>query len=397
VISSYDGLCGIGELAERAGVTVKTVRFYSDRGLLPEASRSSGGHRRYGPEALDRLRLIRSLRALGLSVPEVHRILDEEDEAGAADAAREAAGPGTAGGALEAAVAGRLRELGSELRALRWREAALRLVQECSPGERAGRLRLIGAVPVPPSTAPLVRFWRGWLPPRMPARSTDAFLEVAVPAPPDDPAPAQVLAFARLNALTLAPCPGTRQPQPEAHRAGGARAAAVLYAGLAEAYELAGPHLRRGRAPRPGEALDGFVAAYTSAYGVRDTPDFRRRLAGQLAADPRIDRYWELVAEVVTPPGQRPEPTPGSAHDWLLAALVTQTGAHPSEAAVAKGGARPSTATVAKAGARPSWAAVAQTDVCPSADVERQGTSPRQSKRRGSSGLGPYAERPPGP
>ncbi|MDG9723100.1 MerR family transcriptional regulator [Streptomyces sp. DH41] len=324
MITSRDGLCGIGELAERAGVTVKTVRFYSDRGLLPEASRSDGGHRRYGPGALDRLRLIRSLRALGLSVPEVRRVLDEEDET------REAGGEGApGGGALEAAVAGRLRELGSELRALRWREAALRLVQECPPGERAGRLRLIGAVPAPPSTAPLVRFWRGWLPPRMPARAAGAFLDVAVPQPPDDPAPDQVLAFARLNALTLAPCPGTAQPQPEAHRTAGAQGSAVLYAGLAEAYELAGAHLRRGRDPQPGEALDGFVAAYTSAYGVRDTPDFRRRLAGQLAADPRIDRYWELVAEVLTPPGRRPEPTPGSAHDWLLAALVAQTGAPP--------------------------------------------------------------------
>lgn len=46
----------------------------------------------------------------------------------------------------------------------------------------------------------------------------------------------------------------------------------MLYTGLAEAYELAGVHLRRARAPHPGEALDGFVAAYTGAYGVRDTP-----------------------------------------------------------------------------------------------------------------------------
>lgn len=307
---SSDGLCGIGELAERAGVTVKTVRFYSDRGLLPEAFRSAGGHRRYGPEALGRLRLIRSLRALGLAVSEVRRVLDEEDGAG---------------GVLEDAVAGQLREVGSELRALRWREAALRLVQECPPGERADRLRLVGAVAAPPSTAPLVRFWRGWLPPRMPARSTAAFLEVAVPRPPDDPAPAQVLAFARLNALTLAPCPGTAQPQPEAHRAAGARGAAVLYAGLAEAYELAGVPLRRGVDPHAGDALDCFVSAYTGAYGVRDTPEFRRLLVRQLAADPRIDRYWELVAEVITPPGARPEPTPGAAHDWLFAALEAQT------------------------------------------------------------------------
>ncbi|MFE0808636.1 MerR family transcriptional regulator [Streptomyces sp. NPDC058794] len=324
MITSFDGLCGIGDLAARAGVTVKTVRFYSDRGLLPEASRSTGGHRRYDSDALGRLRLIRSLRALGLSVPEVRRVLEEEDAAGGWG--------GQEGGALEDAVAGRLRELGSEMRALRWREAALRLVQECPPGERAERLGLIGAVSMPPSTEPLVRFWRGWLPPRMPARSVRAFLEVAVPQPPEDPAPAQVLAFAHLNALTLAPCPGTAQPQPEAHRAAGARGAAVLYAGLAEAYELAGVQMRRGRDPRPGEALDGFVGAYTNAYGMRDSPEFRRRLAGQLAADPRIDRYWDLVAEVVTEPGRRPEPTPGTAHDWLYAALVAQTGAPPPSA-----------------------------------------------------------------
>ncbi|MCX4570060.1 MerR family transcriptional regulator [Streptomyces viridodiastaticus] len=315
--AGYDDLWGIGELAARAGVTVKTVRFYSDRGLLPETSRSAGGHRRYGSGALDRLRLIRSLRALGLSVAEVRRVLDDEEAAGGV------------GEALEGAVAERLRELGDELRTLRWREAALRLVQESTPEDRADRLHLIGELSVPPGTAPLVRFWRGWLPPRMPRRSVDAFLDIAVPQPPEDPAPEQVLAFARLTALTLAPCPGTAQPQPEAHRAVGARGAAVLYAGLAEAYELAGVQLRRGRGPWPGEALDCFVDAYTSAYGALDSPRFRRGLARQLAVDPRIDRYWELVAEVVTEPGRRAEPTPGTAHDWLLSALAEQTGTPP--------------------------------------------------------------------
>jgi DNA-binding transcriptional MerR regulator len=299
-------LWSIGELAERAGVTVKTVRFYSDRGLLPEASRSGGGHRRYGPEALERLRLIRSLRALDLPLPEVRRVLEDE---------------GAAGRVLEDAVAGRLRELGSELRALRWREAALRLVGESTPAERAGRLRLIGAVSSPPSTAPLARFWRGWLPPRMPAQATAAFLEVAVPQPPDDPDPAQVLAFAHLHAMTTGPCAPGRQPQPDVHRVAGARGAAVLYAGLAEAYELAGPQLRRARDPFPGEALDAYVAVYASVYGGRDTREFRRLLATRLAAGPRLERYWELTAVVLTPPGGRPEPTPGSADDWLRTAL----------------------------------------------------------------------------
>ncbi|MCX5416107.1 MerR family transcriptional regulator [Streptomyces sp. NBC_00059] len=309
MFSSYDGLCGIGELAERAGVSVKTVRFYSDSGLLPEASRSAGGHRRYAPDSVERLRLIRSLRAMDLPVSAVRRVLDEEDTAG------------RAGGALEDAVAGQLSALGTQLRALRWREAALRLVQECPPKERAGRLRLVGAVTAPPSTAPLARFWRGWLPPRMPARSVTAFLDVAVPQPPEDPGPAQVLAFARLYALVDGPCDGTGPTQPHAHRAADARASAVLYAGLAEAYALAAVQMRRGRDPNQGDALDGFVDAYARAGDTADTPGFRRVLARRLAADPRIDRYWELTAELISRPDGRPEPTPGSAHDWLLAAL----------------------------------------------------------------------------
>ncbi|MFH8786925.1 MerR family transcriptional regulator [Streptomyces roseoverticillatus] len=298
----------IGELAERAGVTVKTVRFYSDRGLLPEAGRSAGGHRRYGPEALGRLRLIRSLRALDLPVPDVGRVLDRED-------AME--------DALEDAVAGQLRELGSQLAALRWREAALQLVRDCPAGERADRLRLVGAVSAPPSTAALARFWRGWLPPRLPARVLAAVVDQAVPQPPADPTPAQVLAFARLHALVSGPCPGAAGAgdwQPAAHRTGGGYRPAVLYEGLSEAYALASPALRAHRAPYDGEALDCFVEAYARSRGTRDTPAFRRELSSQLAADPRIDLYWQLAAELWGPA----QPTPGASHDWLCAALDAQ-------------------------------------------------------------------------
>ncbi|MBT2441764.1 MerR family transcriptional regulator [Streptomyces sp. ISL-36] len=288
----------IGELAARAGVSVKTVRFYSDRGLLPEAARSAGGHRRYGPQALDRLRLIRSLRTLDLPVPDVGRVLDEED-------------------ALEDVIAGQLRELGSQLAALRWREAALTLLRDCPAGERVERLRLVGAVTAPPSTEPLARFWRRWLPPRLPARVVSSILEQTVPQPPADPAPAQVLAFARLHAFVSRPCVGNDRGQPAAHRADGGHRPAVLYDGLTEAYALAAPALRAGRAPHAGDALDCFVAAYTRSRGVSDTPDFRRRLREVLAADPRIDHYWQLAAELADPA----HPTPGAAHDWLLAAL----------------------------------------------------------------------------
>ncbi|HEY3478323.1 MAG TPA: MerR family transcriptional regulator [Streptomyces sp.] len=304
-----DGLLGIGELAERAGVSVKAVRFYSDRGLLPEAARSAGGHRRYGPEALERLRLIRALRGLDVPVAEVGRVLERED-------------------ALEGVVAGQLAEVGSRLSALRWREAALRLVRECGPEERAERLRLVGAVSAPPSTAPLARFWRRWLPPRLPARLVSAILDEAVPQPPDEPRPDQVLAFARLHAFVSGPCepgPGAKRWQPEAHRPDKDFRPAVLYDGLREAYELAAVEMRARRAPHDGEALDCFVAAYAGSRGAKDTPDLRRLLSGQLAADPRIDRYWALVAEVSRPASGPPEPTPGVIHDWLCAALGEQS------------------------------------------------------------------------
>ncbi|MET9896657.1 MerR family transcriptional regulator [Streptomyces sp. NPDC006465] len=295
-----DSMWSIGELAERAGVTVKTVRFYSDRGLLPEGARSTGGHRRYGPDALDRLHLIRSLRTLDLPVPDVGRILDEEDT-------------------LEDVVAGKLRQVGSQLAALRWQEAALQLLQECAPEERAERLRLIGAVAVPPSTAPLARFWRRWLPPRLPARLVSAIVDQAVPQLPEGPTPAQVLAFTRLHAFVTAPCPGTGQGQPAAHGPDGGRPA-VLYDGLGEAHGLAARQVRAERSPSEGEALDCFVSAYARSRGTRDTPAFRRRLSGLLAAEPRIDRYWNLTAELTGPS----EPTPGATHDWLCAALDHQ-------------------------------------------------------------------------
>lgn len=291
-------LWSIGELAERAGVTVKTVRFYADRGLLPQAQRSGGGHRRFPAEALDRLHLIRSLRSLDLPVPDVGRALDGED-------------------AFEDVVAVRLRDLGGQLTALRWREAALTLLRDSPPAERAERLRLIGVVGVPPGTDALVRFWRRWLPPRLPARVVQEFLEQTVPQPPADPAPADLLAFARLHAVVGGLDPVAAKSQPAAHRRESGYRPEVLYDGLQEAFALAAPHVRAGRPPRAGEALDCFVAAHAQACGARDTPAYRRRLGRQLAADARIDAYWRQVAELNGPE----RPTAGSAHDWLHAAL----------------------------------------------------------------------------
>ncbi|MFE1766655.1 MerR family transcriptional regulator [Streptomyces angustmyceticus] len=309
--ASPDGMWSIGELAEQAGVTVKTVRFYSDRGLLPEARRSTGGHRRYGPGALDRLRLIRSLRTLDLPLPEVRRILAQEDAPGAADA-------------LEDAVAGQLRDLGTQLSALRWREAALHLLRDCTPGERADRLRLIGAVSIPPNTDVLARFWRHVLHPRLPARLLSTLLEAAVPQPPADPTPSQVLVFARLHAVATDRRVldiDVRRLTPRTPDA--ACRPAVLYEGLIEACALASADVRDRRPPYAGEALDCFVAAHAGLRDTRDTPAFRRQLSAELGriAHPLLDRYWQLVGEL---PSADRQPTIGAMDDWLRAALDAQ-------------------------------------------------------------------------
>ena len=61
----------IGALAEATGLAVKTVRYYSEIGLLPEAGRSAGGYRLYGEADLRRLRLIQQARLLQIPLREI--------------------------------------------------------------------------------------------------------------------------------------------------------------------------------------------------------------------------------------------------------------------------------------------------------------------------------------
>lgn len=61
----------IPELARRAGMAPRTVRYYADRGLLPAPKRSGAGYREFGEEALRRLRFIRRAQALGMTLHEV--------------------------------------------------------------------------------------------------------------------------------------------------------------------------------------------------------------------------------------------------------------------------------------------------------------------------------------
>jgi DNA-binding transcriptional MerR regulator len=66
----------IGEVARRTGLSVKTIRFYCDEGLLQPKDRSAGGYRLFDEENLAELAIIRALRAMDVSIPELVRILE---------------------------------------------------------------------------------------------------------------------------------------------------------------------------------------------------------------------------------------------------------------------------------------------------------------------------------
>lgn len=66
----------IGELAERTGLSLRTIRHYDEVGLLPATARSSGGFRVYSEEDFERLMVIKQMKPLGFSLEEMAGILD---------------------------------------------------------------------------------------------------------------------------------------------------------------------------------------------------------------------------------------------------------------------------------------------------------------------------------
>lgn len=70
----------IGEIAERSGVTPRTIRYYEELGLLPRSERELGKHRSYTEADVDRVRELKRLRdLLGLSLDELGAMLVAED------------------------------------------------------------------------------------------------------------------------------------------------------------------------------------------------------------------------------------------------------------------------------------------------------------------------------
>ena len=74
------GRLQIGDVAERTGLSLRTVRHYEEVGLLPAAQRSPGGFRLYTEEAVERLLVIKQMKPLEFTLEEMRELLDALDE-----------------------------------------------------------------------------------------------------------------------------------------------------------------------------------------------------------------------------------------------------------------------------------------------------------------------------
>lgn len=297
-------LLSIGELAARTGLPVRTIRFYSDAGVVPEAERSEAGYRLYGPDALARLGLVRALRDLGVDLATIRRVLEREVSVSDVAAAHAAA-------------------LDAQIRVLRVQKAVLEAVarrgadpKEMQRMHRLAQLsdderkRIVGEF--------LEEAFAGLeLEPGFVERMCSAMPEL-----PDDPTPEQVDAWIELGELVQDPAfKASIRRMSEQHAAAraagesmrpdpGWQAAAALVA------EKAGAARAAGIDPRSAEA-EPIVDELVAAFG--DDVD-RAELADRLATgtDARAERYWQLLAIIN---GWPPVPTTVPAWEWLIAAL----------------------------------------------------------------------------
>ncbi|MEG3614772.1 MerR family transcriptional regulator [Isoptericola haloaureus] len=82
----------IGAVAERTGLSLRTLRHYDEVGLLRPSARSEGGFRLYTEPDVERLLLIRRMKPLGFSLDEMADLLRVADELGAEGAGQDGVG-----------------------------------------------------------------------------------------------------------------------------------------------------------------------------------------------------------------------------------------------------------------------------------------------------------------
>ncbi|WP_018352907.1 MerR family transcriptional regulator [Longispora albida] len=303
----------IGDLARRTGMPVKTIRFYSDTGLLPPAGRSHAGYRRYDLDALARLDLVRTLRELGLGLADIRTVLDRERS-------------------IAEVAALHAEAIGAQINVLRLRRAVLRAVAK--RGSDPKEINLMSKL------AQLSAVERKRIIENFHDETFDgldihpdfaAKFRGVVPELPDDPTADQAEAWIELAELVADPGFRARvrrmaQVHNDTRKSGEHQAA---YEGCARAGAQLGERsvaaVEAGVDPAgpEGQAIvTELVALFLEGHGGQDTPEFRAWLACQIeeGSDQRVDRYWRLISRIN---GWPPRESRHDHWDWMLAALRT--------------------------------------------------------------------------
>ena len=311
----------IGELARRTGLTVKAIRFYADRGLVPPTARTAAGHRLYDARAAARLELLVTLRELGLDLATIRRVLDHEVS-------------------LAEVVAAHADALAVQIRILRLRQVVL-----ASASRRGATPEEMDMVH---KLARLTADERGRLVGDFldavfgPVAADPAFAGIArslTPELPDDPAAEQIEAWVEWAEMSRDP----------GFRAALARTAAGLAADRAAAGDTgvrrdavalvcaaAAPAVAAGldpRSPEAGATVAAVTARYAGDCGLPDGEGIRRRLLDRLTAagDPRRERHLRLLSVIngwPAPAGAAP------VLDWFVRALRAGPAAADSRTAI---------------------------------------------------------------
>ncbi|MFE5208563.1 MerR family transcriptional regulator [Streptomyces sp. NPDC056600] len=294
-----DSLLTIGDLARATGLTVRTIRYWSDEGVLPPVARSTGGYRLYDAASVARLELIRTLRELDLGLGDVRRVVTGE--------------------ATAAEVAARhVAALDAQIRALRITRAVLSTVAD--RGSTTEEMTLMNKL-ARLSAAERARVIEEFV------EETFQGLDTADPVIrermrgaaadlPDDPTPEQVDAWVELAELLQDPEFRARMRAAAefnaADRTGETPAGASMWF-MRRLVQLASDARRRGVAPESPEA--GEVLRELLGEEADLTAVLARLEANTTDA---LSRYRELLAVVK---GRGPDADHREEFGWVVAAL----------------------------------------------------------------------------
>ncbi|MFE3168917.1 MerR family transcriptional regulator [Streptomyces sp. NPDC059224] len=276
MIEDGTGLLTIGELARATGLTVRTIRYWSDEGVLTPVGRSSGGYRLYDAGSFARLELIRTLRELGLGLAHVRAVLSGEQTVAQVAAAHVAA-------------------LDAQIRSLKVTRAVLSTVaRRGSSAEETTLMNRLARLSAAERRRILEEFVEETLhgldtvDPEIRKRMLAAVAELPV-----DPSPEQVDAWVELAEMVQDPDFRARMRRATefnaADRGPDAPAGASLWF-MKRLIDLVGEARRRGIAPEAPEA----GAVLRELLGDADPAAVLARL--DTAFDDRLARYRELLA-----------------------------------------------------------------------------------------------------